>query len=1392
MDVQSIIDTSKSVNASILGSAEASAIFRNSLKNSYKIPVALKDSDKAKVKEVVNFPLVFLDEFSVTNDHAVLAALRGLVRDIMEKEFSISKTAERTLIVGAAMREVKKYNSNPHIHYYLHGSEGKDYDRIVRPALMAISRTLRQKAGKKDKRVFLPKEGQDGRLDERPVIKRYKHMEQIIHDYMTLNQLPATMHTEVVSANTLVFEDSIYNYDETSLVKLFNDAEANMGIGYGLFPMELLYPEMAPNSIYNFSALPGGKAAITFNGGGYSNGYIHDHRCWATILRSPIISSGGTNLLVEIVSRAGPMMVFKIIRLSSSSKALNSVTAVRTIGLTDEENYVRVLDVWESVDRTTGKVLRPLKYFSVRENEYSDLLNYLIALDPKSLTLTNAITYVRRKRGGVSLVNKELVAAWHLQSKDVHKFCLAVLLKAKTLHEKSNMIMDNIDVTGVKEKFYSFLRTAVKGIMWPVSTLFSWLLCENLSDSLVLYPQPEQFQKAQVMQQSWVEKIAAGKTEIGPSTDFFQPAPSLTTDHQNEENVGHCPICNELYGKLGSQKIKCEHVTNSKVTLKLTDEQIAKLRTSLLDNDHDPMGLKNVKERAGKKLPPCGFEHQVTMRYIKGGPGCGKSHVIRALATQSDLILAPFTKLKPDYESVKADGETYDLLFKTTHRAMETTGCKRIFVDEFTSMPYEFLACVAYNNGAEEIILVGDDKQTKVQEPDEGMYIGNHVNLSSVCTHTLLVNFRNPKDTVALLNKLYGYEMEANSNVSHSMHVVSGSQLPEGLGPHKKMAFTHASASINTGDEKMTVRSNQGGTTKTAVLYVSNMDGNILGSSELQIVAISRHTDKLYIVSDFSGPASAFTASLDLSADFYEHLQTYLTFTADEYKEVPFVDPVVDLVLPKYQPPSDSYLLGSEMMDPMAVDPNVTSMNELESQVCGNGFSNGVASIDLVTPVNQRGHPTNTVASFYSAAAGLGLHYDKFKPFQTMAVMEARYLNFVPKFPFGYDQVKLATEIVDLWFREHMQVNYSAFGEPEIQTVLSSFLKSVREKKYPQRYRGIDNPEARLVRFHLKDIFKPKLNNVFDFFKVGQGISAWDTDVCAMFCGVFRILGKHMIACEKSHVLTDSHTSESDFIEKVTEQFQNLPGTALNGVTDGEMFDAQQNEFTQEIEKQFWLRLGVAENFLDMYYSFRKRYVMQATNVRGRAGCQKTSGEPGTLVNNGIVSKVLSNFIIRGEGPVGIVYKGDDFNKRQCNLTVNEDNKKIIEAVCPLKLKVNISEGSEFCGLIVANGYVFPSISRKLNKIMSHRFRDYKHFCEYQTSLRDFVKKMEKLDPAKVIALNARVTKSTNFQVSVQYDAIISFSHISKEQFETVFKRKVEGDSIPVFSDDAPKGIIMQ
>lgn len=138
---------------------------------------------------------------------------------------------------------------------------------------------------------------------------------------------------------------------------------------------------------------------------GYCNGYSHRYEAWRTLLASPVISHGNIHLMVEITARIDPGVVFKLI------KCKHPETIVGEIGIFANRRYVKVWDKGQG----TRKVNHPHHYISVCEDEFHDVHNYLASIDSKSRSLVTAMTYVRRRMGGVSLDNQELVAPWHLE-----------------------------------------------------------------------------------------------------------------------------------------------------------------------------------------------------------------------------------------------------------------------------------------------------------------------------------------------------------------------------------------------------------------------------------------------------------------------------------------------------------------------------------------------------------------------------------------------------------------------------------------------------------------------------------------------------------------------------------------------------------------------------------------------------------------------------------------------------------------------------------------------------------------------------------------------------------------------------------------------------------------
>jgi hypothetical protein len=279
----------------------------------------------------------------------------------------------------------------------------------------------------------------------------------------------------------------------------------------------------------------------------------------------------------------------------------------------------------------------------------------------------------------------------------------------------------------------------------------------------------------------------------------------------------------------------------------------------------------------------------------------------------------------------------------------------------------------------------------------------------------------------------------------------------------------------------------------------------------------------------------------------------------------------------------------------------------------------------------------------------------------------------------------------------------------------------------------------------------------------------------------FRVLNDLMLKSVNPNVVYDNAMSEDEFVEKINKAMSSVPDVAINGVIDAAACDSGQGPFTQLIERYIYAALGISDFFLDWYFSFRERYVMQSKYVRANMQFIKTSGEPGTLLGNTVLMGALLNAMLRGEGPMAMAIKGDDGFKRQANLKINSDIVKAISAQTVLEFKLDLDVPITFCGYVLVQGKLMPSISRKIIKIAGHRFKTYQHFTEYQESLRDWINKVPR-DPvgnAAFLECNAQLVGRSISDMQRMLDGIVSVSRIGKEQFELFFPRKTFDLSLP-------------
>lgn len=227
---------------------------------------------------------------------------------------------------------------------------------------------------------------------------------------------------------------------------------------------------------------------------------------------------------------------------------------------------------------------------------------------------------------------------------------------------------------------------------------------------------------------------------------------------------------------------------------------------------------------------------------ITGGPGCGKSTVIRKVCrmVKKTVVMVPFKRLVADYP---------DELCYTQHNCvLQERETRLLLVDEFTGcdMGMVFAACL--NQGCSKIILWGDKKQTWLQDK-EGVSFKNE---QPPVYARLTSNYRNPREDVLFLNALFKDDMKPMVKDVGLCLGISVEELYGGKIRADTANLTFSRDSVNELRETyfinaITVRSSQGATYDKVSLFVFERDLNMCVNLPLLRVALSRHTQSLTI-----------------------------------------------------------------------------------------------------------------------------------------------------------------------------------------------------------------------------------------------------------------------------------------------------------------------------------------------------------------------------------------------------------------------------------------------------------------------------------------------------------------------------------------------------------------
>nr|QWC36501.1 polyprotein [Bemisia tabaci beny-like virus 1] len=603
--------------------------------------------------------------------------------------------------------------------------------------------------------------------------------------------------------------------------------------------------------------------------GGFDAGYNHKWHCWRKwISTRRIVGKDGLCVDWAVHERVGEMYLLRFYKSSGTSDMVYSLQ------LPVEKVVVMVADI-QSAWSPTRKVLGEMSYFPVLAKNWYQLYNWAMAEPVESLDFSVMLTTLNRVRGGLSLNSNVLVEAMKIQDTETVKIALACLMEVF----KNKGVL--ADINNVKENLISYktnleilMRTlaaaavniCTAGLAIPAVYLLKWLFDANPAYVFV-----------KELVKPKVTTVKARKNPGTPRKILFSAPASHVFDVKSEGYDPKCMLCkcqaSGLFSKttpdLGQQFVCHVKKPNNTHVVEIKQAELIEIAEHLTAakeyHASSPNIIKAISEtKLILEANSNGISRELDIDFITGGPGTGKSVVIRELAAMMEdsgstvSIIVPFSNLRAEYtnaDMLRAPQRTFNVM--TPYHALAAPATDVLIVDEATAVPWQLLYGLLVKSGPKHLILVGDKNQTKLNSKQgEGLDILSYnLEWDKIRTHEMIWNYRLDQWRVKFLNNKYGYKMRTRRLDACVPIVLSitdyKTKLSSGnLSIDRELVFSHSSSegtfgyissASKIGDvQNHSIRTSQGMTFDNVAVSYSTADVSVANTHGMLCVAISR------------------------------------------------------------------------------------------------------------------------------------------------------------------------------------------------------------------------------------------------------------------------------------------------------------------------------------------------------------------------------------------------------------------------------------------------------------------------------------------------------------------------------------------------------------------------